>query len=200
MIDKQQYQRTFGVLHASGDFLKEELPMKAPKKHVPMRKAVLVCAVLALIFSLGTACYAADVGGIRRTVQVWIHGEQTDAVMDVQNGQYTLQIKDADGTVHEQGGGGVAFNPDGSERPLTEEELMEHLDSPDVEENDDGTVWVYYREQAMEITDLFDENGICFLELKDGEDILYLTVKKGNGYAFSPSGYVQPYEFNTTRP
>ena len=52
----------------------------------------------------------------------------------------------------------------------------------------------------MEITDLFDENGICFLELKDGEDILYLTVKKGNGYAFSPSGYVQPYEFNTTRP
>lgn len=200
MIDKQQYQRTFGVLHASGDFLKEELLMKAPKKYVPMGKAVLVCAVLALIFSLGTACYAADVGGIRRTVQVWIHGEQTDAVMDIQNGQYTLQIKDADGTVHEQGGGGVAFNPDGSERPLTEEELMEHLDSPNVEENDDGTVWVYYRAQAMEITDLFDENGICFLELKDGEDILYLTVKKGNGYAFSPSGYVQPYEFNTTRP
>ena len=25
MINKEQYQRTFGVLHASGDFLKEDM-------------------------------------------------------------------------------------------------------------------------------------------------------------------------------
>lgn len=31
MIDKQQYQRTFGVLHASGDFLKEDFPMNNPR-------------------------------------------------------------------------------------------------------------------------------------------------------------------------
>ena len=192
MIDKQQYQRTFGVLHASGDFLKEGLPMKAPKKHVPMRKAVLVCAVLALIFSLGTACYAADVGGIRRTVQVWIHGEQTDAVMDIQNGQYTLQIKDADGTVHEQGGGGVAYDVFGNERPLTEEELLETVDNPEVSHNEDGTVWVYYKSQAKEVTDLFNEDGVCFLQLKDGKDTLYLTIKRDGGFAWSSIAYVQP--------
>ena len=32
----------------------------------------------------GTA-YAANVGGIQRTVQIWLHGDQTQATLDVSN-------------------------------------------------------------------------------------------------------------------
>ena len=53
-------------------------------------------------------------------------------------------IRDRDGTKHEMGGGGVAFEPDGTERALTEEEMLEHLNAPEVVYEDDGTVTVYY--------------------------------------------------------
>ena len=195
MIDKKQYQRTFGVLHASGDFLKEDITMQSTK-HFPMRRIVFLCAAVILIFSMATVCYAKDVGGIRRTIELWIHGDQTTAVMDIQNGEYTITYEDGEGNTHERGGGGVAFNPDGSERPLTEEELMEHLNMPEVEYKEDGSVWIYYMDQAMEITDRFNEENICFIQLKNGAETLYVTVKYQNGYAMSPNAFVQPEEFN----
>lgn len=195
MIDKEQYQRTFGVLHASGDFLKEEITMQSTKQF-PVRRIVVLCAAVILVFSMATVCYAEDVGGIRRTIQLWIHGDQTSAVMDIQDGHYTITYEDAEGNTHEWGGGGVAFNPDGSERPLTEEELMEHLNEPEVEYREDGSVWIYYMDQAMEITDRFDEENVCYVQLKKGAETLYVTVKYQNGYAMSPSAFIQPEEFN----
>lgn len=195
MIDKEQYQRTFGVLHASGDFLKEEITMQSTKQF-PVRRIVVLCAAVILVFSMATVCYAEDVGGIRRTIQLWIHGDQTSAVMDIQDGKYTITYEDAEGNTHEWGGGGVAFNPDGSERPLTEEELMEHLNEPEVEYREDGSVWIYYMDQAMEITDRFDEENVCYVQLKKGAETLYVTVKYQNGYAMSPSAFIQPEEFN----
>lgn len=195
MIDKEQYQRTFGVLHASGDFLKEEITMQSTKQF-PVRRIVVLCSAVILIFSMATVCYAEDVGGIRRTIQLWIHGDQNSAVMDIQDGHYTITYEDAEGNTHEWGGGGVAFNPDGSERPLTEEELMEHLNEPEVEYREDGSVWIYYMDQAMEITDRFDEENVCYVQLKKGAETLYVTVKYQNGYAMSPSAFIQPEEFN----
>lgn len=194
MTDKEQYQRTFGVLHASGDFLKEDFTMK-PKKHISIRRIGILCAAVILIFSMATVCYAKDVGGIQRTIQLWIHGDQTSAIMDIQDGQYTITYEDAQGNTHQQGGGGVAIEADGSERPLTEEELMEHLNSPEVEYRDDGSVWIYYMDQAMEITDRFNEDSICFVQLKNGKDTLYVTIKYDDGYAWSPSAFVQPEAF-----
>ena len=199
MFDKKQYQRTFGVLHASGDFLKEDFTMQTTKAF-PVRRIAILCAAVILVFSMSIVCYAEDVGGIRRTIQLWIHGDQTTAVLDIQNGEYTIHYEDADGTPHEQSGGGVAFNPDGSERPLTDEEIMEHVMEearmPEIDYRKDGSVWLYYMDQAMEITDNFNSDGVCFIQLKNGSDVLYLTVKYQNGYAASPSGFVQPEEFN----
>ena len=198
MIDKQQYQRTFGVLHASGDFLKEDFPMNKTN-HFPVRKLIILCAAVILLLSTSIVCYAADVGGIRRTIQLWIHGDQATAVMDIQNGEYTITYEDARGNTHERGGGGVAINPDGSERPLTDEEIMEHVmeqaQMPEVDYKKDGSVWVYYMDQAIDITDQFNDDGICFVQLKNGSDILYLTVDYKAGYATSYDGFIQPEEF-----
>lgn len=164
-------------------------------RKINTRRMIGLVLAASLVFTLAVTAYAADIGGIRRKIQIWLHGEQTTAVLDVQNGQYTLT--DEEGSFI-RGGGGVAFEPDGSERPLTEEEILEHLDQPDLQHKEDGTVWVYYHGQKIEITDRFDENGICYLELRDGETVLYATIEKDGGMATSPVAYVPPGEFGTS--
>lgn len=173
MTNKEKYRRAFGVLHASEDILTEVTHMET-KKHFSLRKAVLLCAAVIAVFAMAGVCYAEDVGGIQRTIQLWCYGDQTDAVLEIQDGSYELTYEAADG-VHSEGGGGVAIDAFGRERPLTEEELLEDLQNRiDVTYREDGTVWVYYKDQSMDITDLFDENGVCFVQLKDGKKTVYL--------------------------
>lgn len=89
---------------------------------------------------------------------------------------------------------GVAYE-NGTERPLTADELLDEINMPEVEYEEDGTVWVYYLNQKMEITDKF-EDGVCFVQLKADGQTQYITVKYQNGYATSPDGYIQPDKFN----
>lgn len=189
MTDKERYKRTFSRLQASRLEFTEEMMMNKTKI-MPARRMVALCAAALMIAAMATVAYAADVGGIRRAVQIWIHGDQTNAVMDIQNGHYLLSYEDENGETQTVGGGGVAIDAFGRERPLTEEELLEELNSPKVELLEDGTVWVYYQDQKMEITDRF-ENGVCYVQLKDGGKVLYLTVEADGGYSMSPHGYVQ---------
>ena len=196
MTNKEKYQRTFSVLHASDEFRMEVNPMKQ-KTRKAMSRLVAVCAAVILVIGMSAVAYAADVGGIQRTIQIWLHGEQTDAVLEIQNGQYSLGYEDAEGNSHEIHGGGVAFDDDGQERPLTDEEIMEHLNAPEVEYKEDGSVGVYYMDQALEVTDLF-EDGVCYVQLKDGDGSLYMTIKYNRGHATSPHKYLSPDSFNTS--
>ena len=172
--------------------------MKHTKK-INMSRLAAVCAAAVMVTALACAAYAADVGGIQRSIQLWINGDQTDAVLDIQGTGYTVTYQDQDGAVREFGGGGVAIEDDGSERPLTEAEIMEQLDSPDVEYRDDGSVWVCYHGGETEITDRFND-GVCYVQVKTDDGVLYLTVKYGNGFASSPHSYISPSSFNTTAP
>lgn len=195
MTNKERYQRAFSVLRASGDPIMEVKTMKrTTKRYIPRFAAV--CAAVALTFGLSAVAYAADIGGIQRTVQIWFRGEQTDAVLALGDGEYALDFHDAEGNPHEIHGGGVAIEPDGQERSLTDEEILEHLRMPEVEYGDDGSVWVYFQDQKLEITDKFDENGICYVLLKDGTGDLYMTVKYDNGFAVNPHKYPAPDTFN----
>lgn len=197
MTNKEKYQRAFSVLHASDEFIMEVKPMRqTTRKSIP--RLVAICAAIVMVIGMSVVAYAADVGGIQRTIQIWLHGEQTDAVLEIQDGEYSLGYEDAEGTPHEIHGGGVAFGDDGQERPLTDEEIMEHLNGPEVDYKEDGSVWVYYMDQALEVTDLFEDN-VCYVQLKDGDGSLYMTIKYGRGHATSPHKYLSPDSFNTSR-
>lgn len=156
MTDEEKFQKTFDKLHASPDVLTEVLKMTAKEQVVPMKKkcftpkAAAAIAAVVLAAGSGSAAYAMDVGGIQRIVQVWIHGDQTDAIFNVENGNYTLDYKDADGNDVSQGGGGVAYE-NGTERPLTADELLDEINMPEVEYEEDGTVWVYYLNQKWRL-------------------------------------------------
>lgn len=175
--------------------MENKIIMLKQKKPICLKKFTSFILAACLILTMAVTAYAADIGGIRRIIQIWLHGEQTTAVLDIQNGQYTLT--DEEGSFI-KGGGGVAFEPDGSERPLTEEEILAHLEHPEVIYQEDGRIWLYYRGQKIDITDRFDEEGYCYLELQDGEEVLYVTIEKNGGLATSPTAYPKPHEFGTS--
>lgn len=197
MTEKERFQRAFAPLHASPDTMTEVMKM-TEQKHGKraLRRAATIGLAAALVLALGSVAYASDLGGIQRTVQLWIKGDQTDVVMTIDQGHYTIDYTDKDGTEHEMGGGGIAIEDDGTERPLTEEELMANLNEPEVEESEDGTVTVYYLDQKLDVTDKFNEDGVCYVQLEGGEKTIYMTIKRGNGYATSTTKYILPNEFN----
>lgn len=66
-----------------------------------------------------------------------------------------MECVDELGNSHYQGGGGIAVEADGSERPLTEEELMENRLVPQLEHCEDGSVWICWFDKVAEVTDKF---------------------------------------------
>lgn len=159
------------------------------------KRVAAAAAALVLVAGSGRAVYAMDIGGIQRIVQVWVHGDQTDAVFTVNDGAYSLDYKDTDGNNVHQVGGGVAFNSDGTERSLTEEELVSEINAPDVSYEEDGRVIVYYLNQELDITGKF-EDGVCYVQLQADGETTYMTIKYQDGYAASPHGYIEPETFN----
>lgn len=196
MTNKEKYKQAFSVLQTSDDFKREmENMIKLQKKH-KVNMAV-ASAIICLILIGGTSTvYATNIGGIQRMVQIWIHGDQTNAVMEFKgDGSYEMTYQDEEGNTVERGGGGIAIEKDGTERPLTQEELLQELINPEVEYREDGTVWVYYKNQEMEITDKFDKNAICFVKVSDGTETLYMTVEYQNGWSVSGDKYIIPADF-----
>ena len=196
MTEKEQFQRAFAPLHASPDTLTEVMKM-TEQKHGKraLRRAATLGLAAALVLALGSVAYASDLGGIQRTVQLWFKGDQTDAVITVDSGYYTLNYTDQDGTEHEMGGGGVAIEDDSTERPMTENEIFEQLSEPEVIYEDDGTVMLYCRGQSLDITDRFDESGLCHVLLRDeedGEKTLFITAKYQEGYSYNSVKYEDP--------
>ena len=77
---------------------------------------------------------------------------------------------------------------------------MEQLDIPDLVHKEDGSTWVYYHSQTIEITEeMYDDEGFCYLELRDGDDIWYTTIEKNGGISCSPVEYIQPWEIGVAQ-
>lgn len=197
MTNKEKYKQAFSVLHPSGRISVEVEKMTIRKKTKRLQTAIAFASVC-LLLACGTGiAYAADAGGIQRNIQLWIEGDRTNAVMELDgNGNYILHVdpseQGTEGDVdYEVGGGGVAIEDDGRERPLTGEELLESLNDPVVKYEEDGTAWVYYYDQKIDITDRF-EDGICYVKLSNGKETLYMTVKYQDGWCTSPHKYISP--------
>lgn len=187
MTNKQRYRQAFSVLHASRSSLMEVKRMKHPS----FSRLAAICAAAALVIGLASVAYATDIGGIQRSIQFFLNGKQTDAVLSIEDGSYTLTWQDADGVSYERSGGGVAYDPGGRERPLTEAEIMEEQDSPEVEFRDDGAILLWYRETGYNITDRFDEDGLCHIQIDADDGPLYVTVDGLGALSCSAEGYIR---------
>ena len=98
MTEKERFQRAFAPLHASSDTMTEVMKMTEQKTKRPtLRRAATIGLAAALVLALGSVAYASDLGGIQRTVQLWLNGEMTDATLTVKNGHYTVNYTDSEG-------------------------------------------------------------------------------------------------------
>ncbi len=193
MTNKEKYKQAFSVLHPSGKLSVEVDNMMIRKKTKGLQAAAAATAACLLFAGGSGIAYAADIGGIQRTIQLWIDGDQTTAVFEYDgNGTYVIHVDgNENGMENEIGGGGIAVGDDGSERPLTEQELMDTFNDPYVVYQEDGTVWVIYYDQKIEITDRF-EDGVCYVKLSHGEETLYMTVVYQDSWYTSPHKYQKP--------
>lgn len=192
MTNREKYKQAFSVLHSSDDLILEVEKMAAIKKRTAVKAAVGLVSVCLLMAGGGSIAYAPDLGGIQRTIQLWIEGDQTDVTFEYDPaGSYEASYVDKYGAVQEFSGGGVAIENDGTERPLTESELLEELNAPDVRYLEDGTVWIYYYDQEIEITDRF-KDGVCYAKVSNGDETLYMTILYQNGWCSSPHKYLSP--------
>lgn len=218
MSNRERYQRTFRALHASRDLSMEAFDMDTKKTRFSFSRSLAVALIAAVLLVGGlSAAYATDLGGFRRSIQIWVRGEAEDATVEFYNGEndapaqveyvdgddgeatmaqpdYVVTWTDENGEEHQMAGGGVALEPGGVERPLTMDEYLEHLDgSMETVVESDGRVTLYWYDQAVDITDRF-EDGVCRLTLTHGDETLYFTVTDEGDGAYNVSaasdGYV----------
>lgn len=196
MTNKEKYQQAFQVLQPSKDVRLEESVMKDYKKR-RFKRIVATAAIICIALAAPGGAYAANVGGIQRAVQVWLYGDETDATLNIHDdGSYTMDYHDENGATQTRSGGGVAFDAFGNERAATEEEIMDQLNAPEVVYYDDGSIWFFYEGMALDITDRFDKDNVCYVKATGRDGDLYVTVKKYNGLAYSPKKYLSPASFN----
>ena len=151
--ERETYQRVFSKIQIP-EPVDVETIMKENRRETGMnfwqKHAAALGAALVIAGSTGVA-YAADLGGIRTTVNVWLHGEHTqlDAVPNGTGG-YEFYETGRDESIG--GGGGVWIDENGVEHAASAQEVAENLASP-VEVREDGTVWLSVNEQTWDITD-----------------------------------------------
>lgn len=166
MSNKENYKKAFSVLKSSCDFTLEEKRMNRIKRENTHRN-LLVAAVAMLVVLAGSGtAYAADLGGIRESVQMWIHGEQIDVTIKDESIEYV----DKDGNVQEETG--YEVNPKTGERPLTGEEIAEEkLNEVDVDKTDDGKMILYFRDKKFDVTDNIANKEYTFHIVTDGSEV-----------------------------
>lgn len=195
MTNREKYKQAFSALHASDDISLEGTAMKTTNRKFRMKPALAACLCVILLLGCIGAVYAADVGGIQEIIHVWIGGKQVDAtVTDYQDSSgnngftFTIAPEDGDGDGNRIGGGGVAIDADGTERPLTAEEVAESF-ACDIVTQDDGSIWLYYYDQSHDITELLVD-GACKVVLEDDGEAVYFDIRDngsgGYGYSRSP--------------
>jgi len=171
MTNKERYKQAFSALHPSETLHLEEKPMKTYKARILFRPVAAVIACAVLLFGCATVAYAADIGGIRTTIQTWVHGKSTPVDVTEVEGGYKFSYAEG-GETKSVTGGGIAFDDEGNEIPLTPEEVAE-VTFEEVGRQADGRIWLYYKSYAIDITDYMTDAGCKLLLDDEGTNVYY---------------------------
>lgn len=132
MTERERYQRAFSAVQPSTTFHLEETNMEQKQIRRPLRPLAVVCAAVVLVMGLAAVAYAADLGGFRETVSLWMHGEQVNGTVEQYNEEWYLWTGE-----------------NGEERwsQRAESFTEDAGGTPEFTCGEDGTVVAYYRDQ-----------------------------------------------------
>ncbi len=174
MTNRERYKQAFSALHSSGQFSLEVEDMEQIQKRHRKNMAAVAAIACAVVIGTGGTVYAADIGGIQQKISMWLHGEQT-------------QVDVTENNPSGHGGYTFTYTRDG-ETWLSAAEVAEGMSrSVDIDVTEDRKIWIYYYDQKVEITDSFDENGLCNLTLTHEDETIHLEITKDEdgGYSFT---------------
>lgn len=189
MSNKDKYKQAFSVLHTSREISVQEASMNTNTAKRALRPAFVAAISVVAVFGCLGGAYAADLGGIQEQIRVWFGGEAVQAtiVQDPESatGAYSVYLENGEKV---GGGGGVAIEADGTERPITVDEVADQFNNY-VDRSEDGTIWLYYGGTSYNITDIMVD-GACnvVIQGEDGNPIYYeIEDNNGGGYAYTAS-------------
>lgn len=199
MTDRERYKKASDIITPSEgmDIMRyvEEKEMEKKKSFRPLRKLAAVCAALVVVLGLGSFAYAADLGGIKHPINVWLHGELTEVTIEqVGEGQFEVTYPDG----HKRSTGGMVAEG-GQMRGVNMEEIKDHLlTEVDATQDENGKYWIYIRDHKIDITDQIKEKGFAQVKVKDGILADYITVvfydNGGCGLSCGHFGFVSEEE------
>lgn len=175
MSNKENYKKAFSVLKSSCDFTLEEKRMEKMKREKINKNLLTAAAVLFVVVAGSGTAYAADLGGIRETVQMWVHGNKTDVSyeFDEEKNNYVKTYVNENGEEVQEDVS--VWNGDNT--PLEEDELIEYeSDNVSYEKTDDGRFMIYYQNKAVDITDKFTD-GTCYIHVVGEKGEKYIKIK-----------------------
>ena len=174
MTNSEKYKRAMNASQPSEKIVLEVDTMKTGTHHFG-KAFIAVCAVMVLIVSMAAVSYAADIGGFRQTVTMWFRGEKRDVeVEEIEPGSF--EWVDENGETMDMKG--VVVEGDGESRPMTMDEMRDSFDTEaTVDKDENGRIWLYYKDQKLDITDKLDKENIAKVTLDDNGKTIYFTVK-----------------------
>lgn len=180
---KHEYNRAMDRVHMSEDCAKRILERASSserkggnvmKYRIMLRRAATVVVAAAVV---SATALAADVGGIRTRVTLWMNGQQQEVELE-KDGEYGYKIT-IDG--EERGFGGVSIDGDGNTKPLDEEDI-EDMYAVDVQQEDDGTWTLYFYDQTIDITEDMKNGGYDNKLTHDGT-AYHVVVEPDGGFS-----------------
>ena len=170
--NEENYKRSFNALHLSEDFPerlearlndeREDKKMNSNTLHGFSRIAAAIAAC-AVTLGVGGVCYAADLGGIRTKVELWMNGEKTEVELEQDGMGYSWT--DEYGENH--GFGGMVLEEGGKEIPMTAEELAGQMNNEAVLRDKDGRLNLYYKNLCVDVTDMIGSDGTLYIHIND---------------------------------
>lgn len=187
MTNRDRYKRAFSTLHVSPDFEVEVTTMK--RKTIRLNRIAALAAAMILLIGTMSVAYAADVGGIQATVRILMHGSAEYATLTkISDLEYQLTTYEGDSS-RTMGMGGVEIEADGTETPISGEDLVnDRNEHGEIEVNEEGRIMLYFYDQAVDITDRYDEDGKCRITLThDGKEAAFVIEQPNEigGVAYS---------------
>ena len=79
MTNREKYKQAFSVLQTSGEISLEVENMAIMNKKAKLKAAAAVISTCLIVAGGSGIAYAADIGGIQRTIELWFEAVQTAA-------------------------------------------------------------------------------------------------------------------------